>query len=356
MKRARAVIGANFGDEGKALVTDWLCATQGAGMVVRYNAGAQAGHTVVTPGGLRHVFGHFGSGSFAGVPTFLSQFFIVNPILFFKEREKLDAIGINPVVYAHPNCLVTTFADMIINQRLEDARGSGRHGSVGVGFGETIERSCLPHLKITMADIWNNIPLEPRLKEICSKYATFRTGTEIPDADDMIAAFIKGCEVFADSIHPLGIDQCEDPVFEGAQGLLLDMDNKEFFPHVTRSNTGMKNVRILCAQAGIDTIEPYYVSRTYLTRHGAGPLPGENPAMKFEDDTNLPHNYQGSLRFAPINGNDLIERCARDAVTDFRLVATHCDQLECTFPASYKSYGPKRIDIVKADLVKTEAA
>lgn len=345
MKRARAVIGANFGDEGKGLVTDWLCSTQGAGMVVRYNAGAQAGHTVVTPDGERHVFGHFGSGTFAGVSTFLSQFFVVNPILFFKEREKLNDLGFNPVVYAHPNCLVTTFADMIINQRLENARGDGRHGSVGVGFGETIERSTLPQLKITMADVWNGVSINSRLMEICDKYARFRSGLPIDEAQDMIAAFIKGCEALADAIGPLGIDQCEDPVFEGAQGLLLDQDNKQFFPHVTRSNTGMKNVRILCAQAGIDKIDPYYVSRTYLTRHGAGPLPGENASMKFADDTNLPHDFQGALRFAAIDGDALLARCADDAGDDFRLVATHCDQLESTFSASYKSYGPTRADV-----------
>lgn len=52
--RARVVIGANFGDEGKGLVTDYLCASEGAGMVVRFNGGAQAGHTVVTPDGRRH--------------------------------------------------------------------------------------------------------------------------------------------------------------------------------------------------------------------------------------------------------------------------------------------------------------
>ncbi len=59
----------------------------------------------------------------------------------------------------------------------------------------------------------------------------------------------------------------------------MDEKNKEFFPHVTRSRTGMTNVRILSEQAGIAHIEPYYVSRTYLTRHGAGPLPGEGSVL-----------------------------------------------------------------------------
>src|SRR6266436_2186871 len=110
--RARAVIGANFGDEGKGLVTDYLCATQGAGMVVRYNGGAQAGHTVVPPDRkYRHVFHHFGSGTMCGVPTFLSQFFVCNPLACMYEANELLALGVNPVLYAHPNCLVTTFAD-----------------------------------------------------------------------------------------------------------------------------------------------------------------------------------------------------------------------------------------------------
>jgi adenylosuccinate synthase len=100
--RARVVIGANFGDEGKGLLTDYLCA-QGAGMVVRFNGGANAGHTVVTPDGKRHVFSHFGSGSFCDVPTFLSPYFVCNPVLFFHELETLHKLGVSPTVYAHPN-------------------------------------------------------------------------------------------------------------------------------------------------------------------------------------------------------------------------------------------------------------
>lgn len=346
MKRARAVIGASLGDEGKGLFTDYLCATEGAGMVVRFNGGAQAGHTVVAPEG-RHVFSHIGSGTFCGVPTFLSQFFTVNPILFLKELDALAALGIKPTVYAHPTCLVTTFADMVINQRIEDKRGMGRHGSVGVGISETQTRSEMPRLGITMADIWNGSDLKPRLREICGAYAAFRTGAEIPDAEPMIEAFEKACAVVADLIHPLGIAQCEDPVFEGAQGLLLDQGNKQFFPHVTRSNTGMKNVRALCAQAGITQIVPHYISRTYLTRHGAGPLPGEDPAMRFQDDTNVPHAYQGHIRFAPLDAG-LRDRCAADAGGAFKLVLTHCDQLAPEIAADFYTYGPTRRDVERA--------
>jgi len=345
--RARAVIGANFGDEGKGLVTDYLCATYGAEMVVRFNGGAQAGHTVVTPDGDRHIFSHFGSGTLCGVPTFLSQFFVCNPILFLKEFDELVALGIEPTVYAHPNCLVTTFADMIINQKIEDARDK-RHGSCGIGVNETIMRSDLLPLKITMSDLWNNISLKTRLSEICGKYAEFRCGEQIGNAEAMIVEFERRCERFASLVHPLGIAQCKGEIlFEGAQGLLLDQDNKEFFPHLTRSNTGMKNVRTLCAQAGIDDVDIYYVSRTYLTRHGAGPLPGETPTMQFDDETNTEHPYQGRLRFAPLDMDALMRRCAADAESDnFNLVLTHCDQLPPKHNGAHlHAAGPSRLDI-----------
>lgn len=347
MKRARVVIGANFGDEGKGLVTDYLCA-QGAGMVVRFNGGAQAGHTVVTPGGDRHVFRHFGSGTFLGVPTFLSQFFVCNPIVCLREADELLELKIYPELYAHPNCLVTTFADMIINQRREDALGDKRHGSVGVGFNETINRSTLPELQITMSDLWNETPLEDRLMTICTKYAAYRTGSAIEKPDEMIATFVRFCKKFANAVNPLGIAQCPDSVFEGAQGLLLDQNNKEYYPHLTRSNTGMQNVRALCEQAGIKDIEAYYVSRTYLTRHGAGKFGGEDPGLSYKDDTNVLHAYQGKLRFAPLDVNAFVRRAEADFGSkrdDLKLVVTHCDQcnprLEAGFADLY-AYGPTR--------------
>ena len=341
---ARVVIGANFGDEGKGLVTDFLC-SQGAGIVVRFNGGAQAGHTVVTPEGERHIFRHIGSGTFCDVPTFLSQFFVCNPLLFFPEREQLIELGFHPVVYAHPDCLVTTFADMLINQAKEMQRGAKRHGSCGIGFHETVVRSnTLSHLKITMSDLWNGGKRLPeQLEETCGKYAKFRAGNEISNAEPMIQQFIECCQTFAQLVEPLGIGQCKDPVFEGSQGLLLDQNNKEFFPHVTHSNTGMKNVAVLCDQAGISKKEIYYISRTYLTRHGAGPLPGENVALSFADDTNRRTQFQGPLRFAPLDTATLLLRCKRDAgANPYKLALSHCDQQEAPCEAALYFNGPTR--------------
>jgi adenylosuccinate synthase len=344
---ARAVIGASFGDEGKGLTVDYLCAKGDAGVVVRFNGGSQAGHTVVTPEGDRHVFRQIGSGAFSGVPTFLSSFVSVNPIALLMELEQLSKENnLAPEVYASPECLVTTFADIIINRRLEEARGDKRHGSCGMGAGETVERSRINELKITMADLYNQVNLEPKMREICDRYASFRTGKPI-DEPKMADAFLKACRAMTEIVAPAGIGQCKDPVFEGAQGLLLDSENKEFFPHVSRSRTGLHNVRLLCQQAGIQEIEAYYVTRTYLTRHGAGPLPGEDPNMSLVDETNDHNPWQGPLRFAPLDVKKLSERIHDDVGGDtFQIVATHRDQLALPdFGTDLSSWGPTRGDV-----------
>lgn len=75
MNKVFVVIGSSFRDEGKGLMTDYYASQNPDAVIVRYNGGAQAGHTVTTPDGKRHVFSHFSSGSFAGNPTYLSHFF-----------------------------------------------------------------------------------------------------------------------------------------------------------------------------------------------------------------------------------------------------------------------------------------
>lgn len=346
--RAQAVIGASFGDEGKGLTVDYLCSKGDVGVVVRFNGGAQAGHTVVTPEGERHVFRQCGSGTFMGVPTFLSQYVSVNPIALMMELKQLDELKYAPELYASPECLVTTFADMIINRRLETKRGKDRHGSCGMGIGETIDRSKIAELKITMADIYNGSKLESKLAEICDKYAKFRTGEAI-DEPRMAEAFLKACKALPEVVSPAGIGQCRDPVFEGAQGLLLSEDNKEFFPHLTRSNTGIKNVKLLCAQAGIIDIDAYYITRTYLTRHGAGPLPGQDDKMSYEDNTNNSNEYQGTLRFAPLDVDALIHRVADDAGkgVKVKIMATHRDHVDRSdLHSALSAYGPTRNDVL----------
>ncbi len=315
-----AVIGSGFGDCGKGVMTDYF-STEDT-MVIRSNGGAQAGHTVVTPNGERHVFSHFGSGTFMKARTYLSSYFVVNPLLFRKERDKfIDDFGIVPEVYVSPFSIITTPYDMIMNQERERMRGNKIHGSVGVGFGETIERSWV-HSCLTMKQLQEWSLLSPNefkyqmfkfLRKNVDEYVMTKIDLKNVDSDFVnllfsdgpMQDFMEACQYMMDSVDIMDVDEIknENIVFEGAQGLQLDMDYG-YFPYVTRSNCGMKNMRNLLEQIpGKHTIEVNYVSRAYTTRHGTGPLENEVYELPFKviDETNVPNKYQGSLRVAPLN-------------------------------------------------------
>jgi len=99
-------------------------------------------------------------------------------------------------------------------------------------------------------------------------------------------------------------------VFEGAQGLLLDEEHY-FFPHVTRSKTGLNNVLDICRQFEIKEADATYVTRAYMTRHGQGPFPSEEKELKYEDKTNVTNEFQGSLRFGSLDV-DLTSKAIRN--------------------------------------------
>lgn len=312
------VIGAAFGDEGKGLITHHLASRYGRdALVVRFNGGAQAGHTVVASDSKRHVFHHIGSGTFAGAATYLSRFFVANPILFLEEIKELQLLKLNPPVYVDPACLITTPYDMLVNQILEDFRGDQRHGSCGFGFGETVERNQHAQFTLTVADLDNTDKIKATLQSIRKEWLPQRLKVlnilslsekwqSFIDSDDVLDFYIHNLESFLKLITVTQIDLTKTSypvIFEGAQGLMLDQD-RGWFPHVTRSNTGLKNVLDLVKHGSHTKINVVYVTRSYLTRHGAGPLPHElslPPYEKVIDKTNITNNYQGPLRFAWFN-------------------------------------------------------
>lgn len=117
MKDIKIVIGANWGDEGKGLMTDYFSQKPNT-IVVCSNGGAQRGHTVVTLDSIRHVFRHFGSGTFNGASTYLSEDFICNPIIFRQEYEELKNLGYAPKTYINNKCISSVIGvgdmDMVI--------------------------------------------------------------------------------------------------------------------------------------------------------------------------------------------------------------------------------------------------
>ena len=307
----KIVIGAAFGDEGKGLFTDYFVSQMENPIVVRFNSGAQCSHTVVTPEGNRHVFSHIGCGSFLNAPTYLSEYVVTNPLLFCKEYDEL---GLKPIIMVDRKSLVTTPFDMMINRLLEKSRNDQKHGSCGIGFGETIERDERGFGTRVGELVYPNRFLK-RMQEIGTEYLPIRlkelglvTAFEKSYAniiDDILKRFMVDVKDFLNKVTISIISDIKDRniVFEGAQGLMLDMDYGEF-PYVTRSNTGLKNALALCDQLGLVEVDVTYVTRAYATRHGVGPFPTETeniPYSNVVETTNVTNDWQGKFRFGVLD-------------------------------------------------------
>lgn len=374
--RAFAVVGANWGDEGKGLVTDFLCRVSDTRLVVRFNGGAQAGHTVVHPDGRRHVFSHFGAGTLAGAATYLSRFFVCNPVLYGQELDKLQRLlgpREMPLLIVDPDCPVTTPFDMMVNQWAEATRGSSRHGSCGVGFNETIERNGVERFSLRVSDLYDGAALGKRLSDIWHDWMPGRLrelgvfeGVMLEhDLGAISARFARDIYRFLSTVAAAGRlrggDVPSRVIFEGAQGLMLDQGNTADFPHLTRSNTGLTNVLQLAQEFGVKELQAVYVSRTYATRHGAGPLPMEWPGRPDEvkpDATNIEHPFQGGLRYGPIDPVALDQRVLTDVAkaccfAPFPIVPTmawtHLDEMlipdGCSIGPMLKARGPTARDV-----------
>lgn len=340
MRNIKIVIGANFGDEGKGLMTDYFChqAEQRNEncIVVLHNGGAQRGHTVTTPDGIKHVFHHFGSGTFCGADTYCSKDFLLNPMIFSQEFEELKTLGYEPGVYIHPLCEISTPFDMILNQIIEENRSGNRHGSCGMGIYETLLRTKEDKYSIFFGELFflTDEQIRSRLQTIRDEWMKIRFSIEdiefiseewsnVINSSSLIdhyladLKFMKDVSVKANNSILSGY---KNIVFENGQGLLLDQNNLEYFPHLTPSNTGCKNALDIISKSFPDKknlkIEVCYVTRTYLTRHGAGRLDNECKREDINrdmfDHTNLPNPHQGTLRYGYLITDDLMLRILED--------------------------------------------
>jgi len=316
----RCVIGSNYGDEGKGLAVDYLSLRAGKTLVVRHNGGAQSGHTVERPG-KRFVFHELSSGSFCGADTYWAGSFLPDLYKLGEEADDFLALtGVMPRIHASSECCVTTVDDVLINLLLESVRGSNRHGSCGMGINEAQLRK----------DAGFGLPLGTLCRmeeeEIRSALVYLRThytrkrleglgldGAPENEYGEMLRDGVV-LERYAEEIFhnlrriridgdPAALFRSYDQVlFENGQGLRLDAEFRESLPHVTASRTGLVNAVRLLDDCGLRLDEAVYVTRTYLTKHGAGPLKNECPEFPAErnivDRTNVPNPWQGALRYA----------------------------------------------------------
>jgi adenylosuccinate synthase len=352
--RTTVIIGSGFGDCGKGKMVDHLVTPNS--MVVRFNGGAQARHTVVR-GAKKHVFSHFGSGTLQAVPTYLSRFFIHNPILYFRELSVLQNLGCEPRLYVDPLGIATTPWDMMINQIAEESRGVSRHGSCGVGINETIQRhAAFPFQVMHMKDAkarsesimhdW----VSRRLKELgIDPSPVWR---ERLRSTAILDRFVEHCDEYMRSVVSMnlevamGLEHTDNLVFEGAQGLLLHQDHR-FFPYVTHSKTGSENPAVIISEQNIRDVDVVYVTRAYATRHGAGPFPREDAALSYADETNAPNDWQGALRFGLLDLDLLAESIGDDMcwwpskTTTMVMAITCLDQVGET--VEFWQFGKRRV-------------
>ena len=357
MRTAHAVIGAGWGDEGKGATVDRRAAALGGGcVVVRHNGGAQAGHTVVAPDRRRHVFGHVGAGAFAGAPTLLSRHFACHPGVFVKERAVLGALGVDPVVWVEPGAALTTPWEMAINRAVEHRRGRERHGSCGLGVGETAAREEAG-VTLRVADLDDEARVRAVLDRIGREWVPARaaalglsTGGWYEEVDP--EPWLEDAMALREAVEVRTIVEAagEGPlVFEGAQGLGLDMC-RGAWPHVTRSRTGVANAVLLAREAGVERLDVTWVTRAYATRHGAGPLPEEQRGLSVPDETNVEGEWQGAMRVGVLRSGDLIGRIVADRADGGGLLGAetlavtcldHLDALRVDTPA-FRSAGETR--------------
>ena len=330
MTDIKVVVGANFGDEGKGLMTDYFChqstSKNKSCIVVMSNGGAQRGHTVNLFDGKRHVFKHFGSGTLVGAHTYCPAEFILNPMEFVRELEDLQQLNIKPVIYAEALCRWTTPYDMIINQIVEAVREDKKHGSCGMGIWETVYRWTTQPDLYTIFE-FNQLPFTSKVAHLARirdnwlpKRLKEHGVNDIPSewkdivaSDLLIQNFIEDVRVFCANtrrvVSPV-LKKYDTVVFESGQGLLLDENMTFYGDNTTPSNTGIYNAcKRINTQFDSANVEFCYVTRTYMTRHGVGRFVTEcdkaniNPTMF--DETNITNPFQDNLRYGELNVDNL---------------------------------------------------
>jgi len=302
--KIQAVIGANYGDEGKGLVSGCLAREaynkHEKTLTVFYNGTTQRAHTFEG-----EIHRAMAAGTKYGSDTFYHRQFVIDPISLWVLQAK-------PII--HPCCRVIIPSDVMINRKKESKRGKERHGSCGFGLFEAVLRSLEPIYCVFAKDLKEPYTLYQMLKEIEKAFPT--------EYDDLynIDNFMKASAYVANNCRICElkdiVDDYDTIIYEGGQGLMLDQTNMECFPHLTPSSTGCRNIADEAHILNLDNIELYYVSRSYLTRHGAGPMIGEcekneiNPGIV--DKTNEENEWQGALRFGKLDLDNMANKILKD--------------------------------------------
>lgn len=301
----KVVTGANAGDEGKGMVAYFLAkeaiSKNEKVLSILYNGGVQRAHTA--NGQIVHCTG---TGDLAGGTTYYDERFVVDPIALWLTGTK---------VFIHPMCRIVLPCDVLRNREKEIARGLNKHGSCGMGIFECVRRNEYDHMRLHAKDMKDSFLLYSEVERI-RKALDCHANDDVYNTDNFMRAasyVVETCPMVTLSHIASEYDTL---IFEGGQGLLLDQANKGDFPHLTPSSVGSYNISNIINDLNADSTDIFYVSRSYMTRHGVGPMDAEcakddiNPDIV--DTTNIRNEWQDELRFGYIDTDKLYRRIEGD--------------------------------------------
>ena len=276
-----AVIGAQWGDEGKGKIVDWLASRADA--VVRFQGGHNAGHTLVVDG-TTYKISLVPSGIVTGTLSLIGNGVVLDPWALKSEIEKLEGQGvtITPDNFAvADNCPLILPLHRDLDGLRETAAGAGKIGTTGRGIGPAYEDK-VGRRAIRVCDLAHLDEIEPQLDRLCAHHDALRAGfDEAPIDRETLVADLKEIAPF--------VLQFAQPVwkrlkkvrkagarilFEGAQGVLLDVDHGTY-PFVTSSNTVSGTAASGSGLGPNATGFVLGIVKAYTTRVGSGPFPTE---------------------------------------------------------------------------------
>ncbi|MEM6906375.1 MAG: adenylosuccinate synthase, partial [Pseudomonadota bacterium] len=276
------VVGAQWGDEGKGKIVDWL--SERADVIVRFQGGHNAGHTLVI-GGETYKLSLLPSGIVRdGKLSVIGNGVVLDPWAFLDEVEKLRAQGVTiepeSLMVAENTPLILPLHGELDRAR-EQSNATARIGTTGRGIGPAYEDK-VGRRAIRVADLSDEATLETRLDRLLTHHDALRRGLGMEEIDR--AALKKALMEVAPRLLPYAAPVWQALakaraagkriLFEGAQGALLDIDWGTY-PYVTSSNT-MAGMAATGTGMGPDAVDfTLGIVKAYTTRVGEGPFPTE---------------------------------------------------------------------------------
>ncbi|MEM1946689.1 MAG: adenylosuccinate synthase [Candidatus Caldarchaeum sp.] len=265
MRKADIIIGLQWGDEGKGKISYVL--SHDAEAVVRFQGGANAGHTVMV-GGQRYKFNMLPAGCLAGPKPVIAAGCLLDVEAFERETSLLKKLG-------HPRQpLVSRSAQLILpfhrelDGRLEELRAGSAIGTTRRGIGPAYGDKML-RVGLRAGEIENTAVAVEKINFL-KKLHGVESEADLNRIKKVLAPYLGDVELFLNEL----LDSGGRVVLEGAQGVLLDIDHGTY-PYVTSSNTvaaaGYVSTGIPISKVG----EIVGVMKAYTTRVGAGPFPTE---------------------------------------------------------------------------------